>query len=242
MWVQNSRRVIGSTPDVGSSRNSTSGRCISAHASARRCLKPSGIVSGDAFRYCFRSNRSIISSMRSRRSAPVRPYTPAIEIQILLHRQESVERELLRHVADLLFGLARRAAQVLSRDARLARGRLQQPAQHLERRRLAGPVRSEQPEDLAFADVKRHIVGRDEIAEALGQVPAGHCDVGAEVHRIHHLRDRRHGRRVRRRADPRTHPRSAALSARRRRRSCCATASSCATDAPSFNTTRTESP
>ena len=38
MWVQNSRRVMGSTPEVGSSRNSTGGRCISAQASALTTL------------------------------------------------------------------------------------------------------------------------------------------------------------------------------------------------------------
>src|SRR3546814_3080168 len=48
IWVQNSRRVMGSTPEVGSSRNSTGGRCITAQASARRCLTPSGRDSGAA--------------------------------------------------------------------------------------------------------------------------------------------------------------------------------------------------
>src|SRR5260221_169079 len=39
---QNCRLVIGSTPEVGSSRNRTSGSCINAQAMARRCLNPSG--------------------------------------------------------------------------------------------------------------------------------------------------------------------------------------------------------
>ena len=42
MRFQNSRRVSGSTPEVGSSRNRISGACSSAAASARRCLRPSG--------------------------------------------------------------------------------------------------------------------------------------------------------------------------------------------------------
>src|SRR5205814_10234902 len=39
MWCQNSRRMSGSTPLVGSSRNSTAGACSVEQASARRCLK-----------------------------------------------------------------------------------------------------------------------------------------------------------------------------------------------------------
>ena len=38
IWVQNSRRASGSTPEVGSSRKSTSGSCMSATARASRCL------------------------------------------------------------------------------------------------------------------------------------------------------------------------------------------------------------
>ena len=73
MWVQNSRRVIGSTPEVGSSRNSTGGRCISEQANARRCLWPSGRESGVADSQSPRSKVSIISAMRSRRVLPSSP-------------------------------------------------------------------------------------------------------------------------------------------------------------------------
>ena len=38
MRCQNSRRVNGSTPEVGSSRKRMAGSCISAQASASRCL------------------------------------------------------------------------------------------------------------------------------------------------------------------------------------------------------------
>src|SRR6188768_916370 len=51
MCVQNSRRVSGSTPEVGSSRKRISGPCSTAAASASRCLRPSGSSPALAFRY-----------------------------------------------------------------------------------------------------------------------------------------------------------------------------------------------
>ena len=64
-----------------------------------------------------------------------------------------VGRAALRHVADPLGGPpAGSRAQVDARDRRLAGGRRQQRRQHPQRRRLAGAVRAEEPEDLARVD------------------------------------------------------------------------------------------
>ena len=45
-----------------------------------------------------------------------------------------------------------------------------EPRDHVERRRLAGAVRADQPGDRAFLDVERDVVERDDAAEAQGDV------------------------------------------------------------------------
>ena len=47
MRSQNSRRLTGSTPAVGSSRKSSGGSWIVAHASATRCFQPPESVPGE---------------------------------------------------------------------------------------------------------------------------------------------------------------------------------------------------
>ena len=73
---QNSRRVMGSTPDVGSSRNRMSGSCISEQASASRCLKPNGSSSVAWEAILFRPNASLIREIFSFCARPRKPYTP----------------------------------------------------------------------------------------------------------------------------------------------------------------------
>ena len=63
---QNASRATGSTPDVGSSRISSSGRCTMATASDRRWRMPSGMLSG---RLSLASRRPKRSSMPVTRSA-----------------------------------------------------------------------------------------------------------------------------------------------------------------------------
>src|SRR3546814_6960275 len=76
------------------------------------------------------------------------------KLQVLPHEQQTVERELLRHIAKLAFGRAGRPAQVQPHHMRLAAGGFEQAAQHLEGGRFAGAVRPEQAEDFAFADLR----------------------------------------------------------------------------------------
>src|SRR3546814_6713019 len=61
--------------------------------------------------------------------------------------QQTVERELLRHIAKLAFGRAGSPAQVQPHHMRLAAGGFEQAAQHLEGGRFAGAVRPEQAEE-----------------------------------------------------------------------------------------------
>ncbi len=87
------------------------------------------------------------------------------EREVLGDRHVLVERELLRHVAHLPADLRR--AQVLPRTGELGHttGRIQQPAEHLDRGRLAGAVGPEQPVHLTVFHLQRQVVNRAEGAE-----------------------------------------------------------------------------
>src|SRR4029079_12390829 len=74
---------------------------------------------------------------------PLEPIGGAEEAQVLDHAEAAVERELLRHVAEPRARVLARAAQVAAGDVRLAAADRGEPAQHAERRALAGAVGSE---------------------------------------------------------------------------------------------------
>ena len=61
------------------------------------------------------------------------------------------------------------AGHVDAHDLGPAGGGMDEPEQQAQRRRLAGAVRAEEPEDLPLFDVERQRVERDQIAEALRQ-------------------------------------------------------------------------
>ena len=143
-----SRRPSGSSPEVGSSRNTSSGSPSSACASPMRCCMPllysrrqrsPGARAAAAARAAPRSARS---SARPRRPSS-RPWKRSSSRPL----QPLVEGEVLGQVADARAGAGspeRRAEQ----PAR-ARGGAHQPEQHLHGGRLARAVRPEEAEDLA---------------------------------------------------------------------------------------------
>ena len=62
----------------------------------------------------------------------------------------------------------------VAEHARLARGRVEQPGEHLQRRRLAGAVRAEEADDLALADLEADVVDRAHLAVlAADEAPDG---------------------------------------------------------------------
>ncbi len=100
-----------------------------------------------------------------------------VEVQVLLHAEIGVEAEALAHVADLLldrFGLAHR---VQAEHAGAPAGRRHDPGEHPQGGGLAGPVGSDQDEDLAFGDLQGEVGHRDRLAEPLGQA--------VELDRVH---------------------------------------------------------
>src|SRR5262249_20889769 len=87
-----------------------------------------------------------------------------MKLEILSNRQLVVERERLRHVADIAARLhvvrSHRRAEQLRRSA----GGRQQTRQHFHGGRLAAAVRPEEAEYLAATDAKAHMVHGGEIA------------------------------------------------------------------------------
>ena len=94
------------------------------------------------------------------------------EVEVLARGQVGIDRQVLRHVADL--GLERGRARVhrLAGDADLALVAAEDPADHRDRRGLAGPVRTEQAVRLAASDGEADAIDGLPVAEALAQAGA----------------------------------------------------------------------
>ena len=106
-----------------------------------------------------------------REPLPVEPVQAAEERDVLIDRQQFVERKALGHVADPALHPFGVGAHVDPADARGARRGAQQPAQHADGRGLARAVAAEKAEDLPRAHVERHPVDGGERAEPAGQSP-----------------------------------------------------------------------
>ena len=178
MRFQNSRRVSGSTPEVGSSRNRISGACSSDAASASRCLSPSGSSCATVLARPpqFEAVQRRVDGARLR--GAVQAVDAGEEAQVLPHRQFGIEREALRHVADPRARRGGCVQQVQAGDLGAAAGGRQQAAQHAEGGGLAGAVRPQQAEDFAALHGEADVVDRDESAEAAHQVV--HFDGGRD--------------------------------------------------------------
>ena len=95
---------------------------------------------------------------------------PAEEIDVLFHGEIVVERELLRHVADVLADLFRILGHVEARHGAPAGSRCQQPAEHADDGGFARAVGSQKTEDFALGHLEGNVVHGHEIAEGLDQV------------------------------------------------------------------------
>ena len=174
MWVQNSRRVIGSTPEVGSSRNSTGGSCITAQARASRCLKPSGRVLA-VHRQVVASGAkiSIIRSMRVALRAAAQAIDAGEEIQVL--RARSGRRRARTSApcsrATARVGASRRAGRSRQRWPSPELG-FSRPHSILKVVDLPAPLGPSRPKISPRGIAKVMLLGGREVAEALGQ-PVG---------------------------------------------------------------------
>ena len=85
---------------------------------------------------------------------------PPDQAEVLASGQVGVDGRVLAGEADLLADLGRLADDVTAEDLCPARVRLQNRRQDTDRRRLAGAVRPEQPEDGARRDIEVDSVER----------------------------------------------------------------------------------
>ena len=100
---------------------------------------------------------------------------PCKEREVFQHRQSGIKREHLRHIAQKLPGLFASMSHVNACHTKFAFGDFQQSAQHLEGRRLACAVGTEQSENLTARHVDKtdFDVARGEIFGLLGPNGAG---------------------------------------------------------------------
>jgi len=98
------------------------------------------------------------------------PIEPALELEQLAAGLHRIEPDLLQRDADISPHLVVIAHHVVARHQGAATGRRQQGAQHPDRGGLAGPVRPEEAEDLAFGNADVHPPhGLDAALEGAGQ-------------------------------------------------------------------------
>ena len=178
-----SRRSItltGSRPVNGSSISRTCGSWSTAAMNWIFCWLPLDSCS---------ARRSARSSARNRRSQPSAsrrarsegtPWRPGEEHELVEHLHPRVEPALLGEIAP---GRARQQLALGAPPRDPAGVGLEDAERDPHRRRLAGPVRAEEPEDLARGDLEREVVERDDGAEPLGEVvdDEGHGQAGDDI-------------------------------------------------------------
>src|SRR4030095_15826387 len=94
----------------------------------------------------------------------------ADEVEVLLNGQVLPQREALSHVADLQAQPLGFARHRVAEGHALAAALPQQAAQHANRGRLAGAIRTEEAVDRRARDVESHVIDGGELAEAPRQV------------------------------------------------------------------------
>ena len=109
---------------------------------------------------------------RARQAIAGQAVQPRIKADVLVHRQQLVQREPLRHVADAPLHALGIAADVDAINRGAAGGRSQQAAEHADRGGLAGAIAAKKSEHLAATDVERHPIDGLESAERARQRPA----------------------------------------------------------------------
>jgi hypothetical protein len=92
------------------------------------------------------------------------------ERDVLLDRHVRKQGVRLKHHIDRA-AVRRHLRHIDTVDLDRAGGRILEPRQHPQQRRLAAPGRPEQREELAAVDVEPHVIDRDEIVELLDNVP-----------------------------------------------------------------------
>src|ERR1043166_5164883 len=206
MCSQNRRRDAGSTPAVGSSRNTRSGPWVVAQARASRCFQPPDSVPASCARRSpkpYAANRAAIprrppapgcrpralrppiaeTVRRELRRDPPPPLLShdavgaGVELEVLEHGEIVVETVALRHVADPAPDPLGLLHHVHPDDVGAPRAGRDQPGEHPDGGGLAAPVGAEESEDFSPCHVEVEALDRHDRAEDLAE-PAGY-DPGA---------------------------------------------------------------
>ena len=110
-----------------------------------------------------------------------------VEEEVLLRRQVEVEGGVLEHQSDVAPDLAPLGHHVVARHQRGAARRLDERAQHPDRRRLARAVRPEEAERLPRRNLEVDAAHRDELSVALLEPPHRHRRPCVALLQIRHL-------------------------------------------------------
>ncbi len=167
MAAQTSRRAAGSRPWVSSSRITRRGLFSSASTRNSRCRSPP-LSDANAER------RRAASPNCSSSSAPSRPCGVRNNLTASATRSRSGSAESCSWLPTCGRNSRGLGHRVEAEHAERAGVRLAQALQAFHRRCLAGPVRADQPHDLAERDIEVEIVHDHSVPVGLAQTSDGH--------------------------------------------------------------------
>ena len=101
--------------------------------------------------------------------APWHTVDHAMDLQILARREAVIHGGILEDEPETTANRRWRRDHVVPGDARRALGRLEQRAENLDGRRLAGAVGTEKSKDLARGNRERNVIHSSQVAEAANQ-------------------------------------------------------------------------
>ena len=162
---QAARRAAGSNPVVGSSRKRISGSPIRPE----REIQPSLLASGERLdaTEAFLGQADEVDHVVD---IAWRREVAGEQRDVLPHGEVRVHRRGLEHDADVLAPASRPPRRVGAEHGHLPGVALPVALEDLDRRRLAGTVRPEEPEHLALGDLEAHAAHRLEAVVRLTQV------------------------------------------------------------------------
>ncbi len=160
-----SRRLIGSTPKVGSSRSRIL-RVVHQRATQRQLLLHSARQLPREALLERPEIREVVQPLQALGALGLgHRVEVGVELDVLAHREVVIEPEALRHVGDVLLHALGVPRHAHARHQRVARRGRQHARQHAERGGLARAVGPHQAEQRAGRHLERERVHRHQVAE-----------------------------------------------------------------------------
>ena len=167
------RAPRGSRPTIGSSTTTACGRCRKAAHMTSRCFMPCEKLSTSSFSQRRSSKSSSISCTRPVDAVAVEAVEAPVKPQELAGGELLVDERPIGDESERRLRELRLRGDVVPVDHDAAGGRLQQPGDHAERRRLSRAVRAEEAVNLSRLDVEADAVDRGELAVLLDEIVDG---------------------------------------------------------------------